>query len=484
MTAQTTFYDNALPALTAADYQIVIDHSIEVDQVAEPAYGAVQRFRVTGPRLALGPTDVVAMRPAAGSSGAYESWLPHVVLAQRTLPWQIPLADDPGGVPHGTPWLALILLTPSEIDVAGEPPASGTTGRQVVPLGQVLAPPSGIVGPTPTAGLRTIAAEQPGATTTVVDVHLDAFRAIAPTIAELPWLAHVRQVDAADQEALDVAMPGWYSVIVGSRFPVGAANNEYIAHLVSLEGLSSYLPGGSSPSTAGRLRLISLASWSFTSTPDPGDFASLVQDLDVRPLALPVSITADDAPSQQLATALDAGYVPLRYFTRLGEETTTWFRGPLSPSVINTNAQPAYPTSAAALIYDPVTGMFDSSYAAAWEIGRLLTLSNGPVAASLAGLVSGALQASRLLLRNANSAAAGGLDQARLLIARTVAPLLNDRSAALGPRGNAHGLPDVRLPGLLEPNVLERLYDEGPSVYNKVRDEAISLARGAPGEDA
>src|SRR6476469_832728 len=131
---QTAFFDNALPALAAGDYQFVVTHAVEVDNVAQPEYGTAQRFRVTGPRTALGPADVVAMRPAAGSQGAYESWLPHVVLAQRTLPWQVAMTKGPQGVPApaGTPWMALLLLTTDEIDVSGSKPATGTTGRQVV----------------------------------------------------------------------------------------------------------------------------------------------------------------------------------------------------------------------------------------------------------------------------------------------------------------------------------------------------------------
>jgi hypothetical protein len=488
---QTAFFDSAIPALPAGDYQIVVTHTVEVDQVAQPEYGAAQRFRVTGPRTALGSADVVAMRPAAGSQGAYESWLPHVVLAQRTLPWQVAMTDRPNGnaAPAGTPWMALLLLTTGEIDVSGSKPAAGSTGRQVVGIGQLLSPPSGIVGPTATAGLQTLAHEQPAALVSVIDVHLDAFRAVAPSIDELPLLTHVRQVDPSDQEALDVPAPGWYSVVVGTRFPVGAPDNVYIAHLVSLEGLSAYLPGGAAPVTsADRVRLVSLASWSFSSTPDPADFARLMQSVGIGPLAVPVQITPQDAADQQVAAAADAGYTALRYLTRLGEETAGWFRGPLSPTPIEANEQPAYQSSSAAMMYDPVTGMFDASYAAAWELGRLLTLANGPVARSLSGVVTRAVSDSRLLLRDLRAgippSAPGGPQaagqRARALIAGTIAPLLNDNardSGALGGRGDPHGLRNTQLPGLVPDEVLRQLYDDGPTVYAGVRDQAIATAR-------
>ncbi len=497
---ETAFYDNAVPALEAGDYQFVIEQTVTVDHVVQPPYGTAQRFRVTGPRTALGPSDVVAMRPAAGSQGSYQSWLPHVVLAQRTLPWQVAVAEGPTVVsaPPGTPWMALLLLTAAEIDVAGHAPTPGTTGRQVVGIAQLLAPPSGIAGPAATPGLNTLVQEQPDLTIGIVDIHLDAFRAIAPTVADLPLLTHVRQVDASDQEALDVSNPGWYSVVVGNRFPTGAPDNTYVAHLVSLEGAVGYLPGGSAITVADRLRLVSLASWSFTSTPDPGDFAALVQALEVRPLTVPVAVTGTDHALQQVAAAADAGYTAFPYLTRLGEETAAWFRGPLGPAPITPNPQPAYPAAAAALMYDPATGMFDASYAAAWEIGRLLTLANGAVALSIARLAAGVVKVTRILLRDtggaapptpaliAAEAASTARGRAVELIARTVPALLTEQStspAALGVRGDPHGLRGVDLPGLIDPEVLQGLYDEGPAVYRRVRDHALSTAAGGPADD-
>ena len=72
-----------------------------------------------------------------------------MVLAQRSLPWQVPIAGRPAVSQDGlaVPWLALLLLTSEEIDVAGSPPAAGTTGAQTVPLSAYLTPPAGTLGP-------------------------------------------------------------------------------------------------------------------------------------------------------------------------------------------------------------------------------------------------------------------------------------------------------------------------------------------------
>jgi hypothetical protein len=493
---QTSFYDSAIPPLSAGDYQLIIQQTVQVTpEPPEPPYSFKQRLQIAGPHLQLSPTEVVAKRPAPGASGDFQSWLPHVVLADRTLPWQIAIADpSPGGGSSpapGTPWLALLLLTGSEIDVNGSPPGPATTGSQTVPLASFLQPPSGTLAPNITTGLGDLQQEQPAPTCTVVDVHFDAFRAVAPMTAELPWLAHVRQVDTSDQEDLDVPAPGWYSVIVGNRLPFGAADNTYIAHLVSLEGFAGYLPDQPPPSTVPALvRLVSLASWSFTSGPDPGDFAQLMKNLNDAKFALPVTVPVTDPAGQLVSGAVQSGYAPLRYATRLGEETTGWYRGPLQPIELANNPQPPYPVASSALIFDPSSGMFDASYAAAWELGRLLTLANGPVTASLTQWAGGAVSTLQLLLERTRAAGAGLLaapalatgavsQAARRLIAERVLPTLLGRDGApqaLGVPGDPTGLRGHSFPGLLDAASLEEVCQSGGDVFQRLADRALGQA--------
>jgi hypothetical protein len=496
---QAAFFDRVVPALPAGDYQVIVQDTVEVDQEPPASYAAVQRFRVAGPRVALAPGDVVSMSPPAGSQGSYDTWLPHVVLAQRSLPWQVPIADAAGsGSASGPPWLALLLLTSQEIDVTGSPPAAGTTGIQTVPLSAFLTPPSGTLGPSPTTGLRNLQREQPGLTCAIVDVSFDAFRAVAPQAAELPFLAHVRQVDTSDQEILQVPSPGWYSLVVGNRFPVGAPDNLYIVHLVSLEGFAGYLPGQAAPTGYNLVRLVSLASWSFTSGPDAGDFPYLMKNINVNPFTVPVTVSTSAAASQLVTSAVADGYTLLDYTTRLGEQTLAWYRGPFQPTPVTANPQPAYQAASAALIYDPATGIFDTSYAAAWEIGRLLTLANGPVAISLTRWASSAINAIRLLLERTQAtrpgqrtpagppalAADARQQAARRLIAGPAVRALLGRDIArpvLGRPGDPTGLRGVELPGLVDTDTLHRLLARGGDTYRQIHDHAVATARqGVP----
>jgi hypothetical protein len=251
----------------------------------------------------------------------------------------------------------------------------------------------------------------------VIDISPQAFATLIPAPADLRYLAHVRQVKttAKDSDVLKVTGDGWYSVLVGNRLPDapvaakptangtpatdGKPGKRNIVHLVSLEGLTPYLTGTELPADAKRVRLISLQSWSFTCLPELGASFSqimngLLSDQQGNPkstsLTLAVSPPNDADPSSQFAyQAIQNGYVPLRYQTRLGERTFAWYRGPFSPIPVKNFDTPPPPdtasqsdwrpfgTASAAMIYDKAHGVFDASYGVAWETGRLLALADG-----------------------------------------------------------------------------------------------------------
>ena len=74
---------------------------------------------------------------------------------------------------------------------------------------------------------------------------------------------------------------------------------------------------------------------------------------------------------------LAMGCVPLPHAMRQGNKTVSWYRGPLVPGN-NTTAEFSLPirTADELVYYDDAYGMFDVSYAAAWELGRLLALQS------------------------------------------------------------------------------------------------------------
>ena len=103
-----------------------------------------------------------------------------------------------------------------------------------------------------------------------IDLPWTLFHSVAPTLDDLAYLAHVREVNTGHKETLSFLADGWFSVVVANRFPEperkgteppGAVENR--AYLVSLEGLTDYLPGSAPPPADKPVRLAVLSSWSF-----------------------------------------------------------------------------------------------------------------------------------------------------------------------------------------------------------------------------
>jgi hypothetical protein len=375
------FYDNYLPLLDAGDYTIAVSQPVG-GSIGE-TFTASQPFTVVAPRFTLPPADVQSVFPPRNANGTFDENLPHVVLTKRALPWErFMVAND-----RTTPWLALLVLVDGEIIApAGTTGLANPTLTSTRSVAELLAPAYGTLGP----NLTLESQDDPASICQTVDISTTAFSAIAPRMSELPFLAHVREVDTSDKVTPIASSDGWFSVVIGNRFPqtaVGGRKN--IVHLVSLEGWADYLGDAPTPWPSGisAVRLVSLASWSFICEPDTGNFSKLMSNLvnqqapggDGLRLRLPiVSATPQPGSAAQAAQQqIENGYTALEYETRVGDRTFAWYRGPFTPqSIAEFTNIPAYTSAAAATIYEPANGVFDLSYAAAWETGRMLALSD------------------------------------------------------------------------------------------------------------
>jgi hypothetical protein len=61
----------------------------------------------------------------------------------------------------------------------------------------------------------------------------------------------------------------------------------------------------------------------------------------------------------------------------------SWYRGPLLPFDNPRTGEPPFASADALVRYDPEHGMFDVTLAAAWQLGRLLALSDRSFATTL-----------------------------------------------------------------------------------------------------
>lgn len=133
------------------------------------------------------------------------------------------------------------------------------------------------------------------------------------------------------------------------------------------------------------IRLVSLAYWDFASIDPNQRFLGLLKNLNrtPKPDNTPGSLRLPANQNPQAEGILAMGYVPLPHALRQGNQTVSWYRSPLTPGLSSDTFPLPVRAADELLRYDSSTGLFDSSYAAAWQLGRMLTLQNQGLAIEL-----------------------------------------------------------------------------------------------------
>jgi hypothetical protein len=388
-----SFIQHHVPVLDAGDYTLegVLDLTVKGES---PNNGTTttRRFAVYGERFMLDPSRIGSVFPPPNATGEFANVLPHVVITQPTLPWErTPDEDDApheqGDIDVAT-WLALLVFDEAEAAQLRVPERA--TVADLLPRGQ------GGTMPTDSMSSLSVGAldswEHLADPCQVIDAPAALFSAVAPSLNDLLWLAHARRLDvpALDGSGRDVVTD--YAEVIASRLP--ASGRTSTIHLVSLEQLSSVLPSDDgAPSAALKaayVRLVTFASWRVTATGGRFSFKELLEDLnhehaDDPLMRLPSGTATREAGDAVAKDALDRGFTALAHTTRDGDATISWYRGPLAPYALplaltsaDGDAPAALParTADAVTAYDPATGMFDVSYGAAWQAGRLLGLAD------------------------------------------------------------------------------------------------------------
>ncbi len=483
-------YPFAEPPVPAGEYVLTGDVSGLPGQV-EQMRAAVH---ITAPRYVMPPDQILSTFPPAGSTGAFGTRLPQVVLRRRTLPWERSPDLDHNVATTPTPWLALVLLAAGEGQLRTDVDVKDTV-TPGISLGDDTDAPKGAC----------------------LEIPASVVAKVFPTKDDLPMLCHLREVDLADTELALGDDDGYMSVVLGNRLPQPGV--KYLACLVNLEGqydrlpvipdeqlVISYIPAGAvfdiggqlrashgdqvsldtaamgllppagaaaaGPAASGGpaagdgpvvesahgaaartgaawaaaaaaaappvadttatakmkladgfsyavlgtlvgqladpvLRFPVLAYWSFTCD-EGGDFQYLAERVQVRMLGHVVTgqetpdgdgvpptgdqppVTPEPPPTRPLPLVTPTGHVQLDHLSREGEPSPAWFRGPLAPAAVP-RAEPPAPGQPPPLAHHAdqlrrVTpdGQEDLGYAAAFEIGRLLALSQPGVAGALA----------------------------------------------------------------------------------------------------
>jgi hypothetical protein len=358
-TARVTFLDYHRPAMPPGHYLVEVAQDVRGPRIGPETFRASRRFTVAGDRFTLRPPDVYAVFPPDSSLGDHSDVLPHVVLTRSTIPWEY-RADD-----ADTPWLAVLLFTEDEERT------QEYRQPQVTTLGELAAATSAPHWP----GLTTDPAEyRNDEKVTVVDVRQRLLAMLLPASTNLSLLTHVRRAEDTDGNLIDDER----AVVLGSRLPRSGGIS--VVHLVSVEG--RYRNGAFDFGTARPdeyIRLVSLKSWRFACADPAGDFVGLLTGVDREPATLRLPRSGDEQAEHRLS----AGSVPMPHHLRPGMSTVSWYRGPLIPCDPPDEIDLPVESGADLVRYDPALGMFDVSYAAAWDLGRMLGLQSQQISTSL-----------------------------------------------------------------------------------------------------
>lgn len=365
-----TFQQFHQPTLAAGEYTITVEQAVKADKTDVTPFSETKLFTVAGERFELNPTDVLGVFPPEGNLGEHSNVLPHIILNRSTLPWErfaevrsSGATQTPSAGITNIPWLALLLF---DDDQKPQP--------RTVKVGELKQTGTKFPNITPETGQR------PEDLVTVIDVPQTVLEDIMPGAEELKLLAHVRLGLDTNGKPLGEEL----AIIIANRLPQKGKTST--VHLVSVEGRFRD-DGGKyvfdyQPDVAGNvIRLVSLKNWSFACEDEKKDFKELLLALNATPTTLRLPEGATSA--EQL---LARGYVLLPHYFREGDEIASWYHGPLVPGKVssplvpgdNETSQFVLParSSDELVRYDPALAMFDVTYAAAWELGRLLALQD------------------------------------------------------------------------------------------------------------
>jgi hypothetical protein len=417
-------YDYITPPLPTDKYRIEVDTRLSLQRPGastreEQLLNEARYFEVVGPRFQLSPADVAGVYPPRNGHGAFQDSLAQIVIKRRTLPWERPLdkanhIGDPTGsenlpADYPVPWVALLIFEEDEYTLLQNVPLENVVSTDVFArLGRPL----------------NILCD-------AVEASLPLVRSIIPSKEELQLLAHVRQVNIDDRELSVEGSEGWFAVVMANRVPTVGAKCR--ACLVSLEERSDlvprdpppvFVPTGEPPLTDfpfrdvtvlaknrsrvteksvdidyGRLipanvthsevgqpglvfspildlktRLVLLHSWQFICEGNC-TFFDLMQGLDVGMIG--------KTKTQGQPALTDTAHLHMKLQDRGGTEETTWYRGPLVPFDLTPDPLGPYHSADQARRATPETGAEDISYAAAFDLGRLLAAADARFAQEL-----------------------------------------------------------------------------------------------------
>ena len=364
--------DNYLPPLFEGIYNVKVDQHVKKPE--EQHFSINKQFCVTLNTETLSDDAVFNVHPAPNQQGPFSTVLPFMVFNNVTYPWMKELKDSKGNV---IPWLALIVVSENEIckDEKGNPKErnieyslleeekNNTESNVFFPYTKNEYSPC-----------------QPHDNVHLITVSKVTFDSIKPTKEDRFWLTHSKKIDLSDVDDATIPHDGFFSVVMANRFPPSGKSTVHLIAAYNYDdenAKATYTKIKEDKSTenievvlknAEYVKLISLYHWDIYSDSNTEDksFDYLVENL-----AGPENNRRSQSVMEQSLKS--------HYLRQTGEKTYSLYHGPIQPMnykrIEYLNGEKKF-TADGRLIYNKNNGIFDVSYSAAFNLGKLVTLSH------------------------------------------------------------------------------------------------------------
>lgn len=354
------FIESIRPPFADGKIIVTAEQNVEITkpdgEVVSDTLKEEREFLIASRAFTMDVSDVYSVSPGDNTSGNFSNELPHITFRKKTLPWEYETEE-------GEPWLAIITAADGECSAKDMTITALKANEEKDVFFPVASQPKTYL-------------ESDDTVCHVIDISRELFLNIAPRKGEKKLLAHGKFLNLLQKTDESLEMDGYFSTVMGGRF-VPSGNQEPVKSTVHLVSMLGYDRPETIPPDFSKVRLLSLYHWTvFSKREEEPGFVSLMDGLDSDMLRI--------CGKQEF---LMNGYVPKRHLFRSGESTVSVYRGPFAPFKVlplevksgNTAAR----TADGALIFRRDTGLFDASYSAAWQMGRLLTIQNKAVALAI-----------------------------------------------------------------------------------------------------
>ncbi len=438
---EVAFIQRHEPPIQDGEYEIQVSHTVDLLGLSIPVLN--KKIFVSGERFSIEKKNISSCFPPPANTGNYASVLPHITLTRSTLPWErqglsgnkelpwmwlfvyddhdiaaghVKIKSDQAlsavfDIDNNTSPLIKekITLEPGEqntdqVDLVQINGAllsqvfpsndelqlltsvrKNTVGTDVTELGICMAnrmPDSGVksyacllslegrlqatTGPSP-AALSNLESASTAGWNTFVSLHSWSFSCLDDNCYQITPKGKMAL------QKLSTPLPASLLTVlqnleIPDLYTTGEAFSAVLSSAVSANGITGFSTYQS-------------AVMSCFQVPDR-TFQGILQDLHIGTITLEPSIPATTTGATDANNYLTQGAMPFTHQLQDGGQTISWYHGPFRPSAVPpTHSLPTAVMSSDELLrLNTNLNMLDVSYAAAWELGRQLTLNNKTVA--------------------------------------------------------------------------------------------------------